>query len=187
MRFALLALLCACAPKGVVRLSPRDPRLTADAGAWLADAEDEVAITAAKVDDAKQELTRTRAYSRELLDRIRSSGSKAQSLEKTFGQYTDARIELKSRELTVAQQQYDLAWGRLKEARAETAVRYDLAVYDLAPINQEVEALRARVGDSEKYVEQQRAAVQKLASQVWQTYAQYVQQGGDAIALWGGR
>jgi chromosome segregation ATPase len=187
MRFALLALLCACAPKGVVRLSPRDPRLTADAGAWLADAEDEVSITAAKVDDAKKELSSTRAYSKDLLDRIHSAGSKAQSLEKTFSQYTDARVELKSRELTVAEQQYDLAWGRLKEARAETAVRYDLAVYDLAPINQEVEALRARVGDSEKYVEQQRAAVQKLASQVWQTYAQYVQQGGDAIALWGGR
>ena len=182
MRFVLLALLCACAPKGVVRLSPRDPRLTADAGAWLADAEDEVAITAAKV-----ELGRTRDYSKDLLDRIDKAGSKAQSLQHQFGDYTDARIELKSRELTVAQQQYDLAWGRLKEARAETAVRYDLAVYDLAPINQEVETLRARVGDSEKYVEQQRAAVQKLASQVWQTYAQYVQQGGDAIALWGGR
>jgi DNA repair exonuclease SbcCD ATPase subunit len=187
MRLLLLALLCACSPKAVQRLSPRDPRLPADAGAWLADAEDEVAITAAKVDDAKLELTRTRDYSRELLERIRKSGSKAQTLEKQFGQYTDARIELKSRELEVAQQQYDLAWGRLKEARAETAVRYDLAVYDLAPINAQVEALRDRVGGSEKYVEEQRAQVQKLAGQVWQAYAQYVSQGGDAIALWGGR
>jgi hypothetical protein len=187
MRLVLLALLSGCAPKGVQQLSPRDPRLTADAGAWLADAEDEVAITAARVDDAKVELNRTRDYSKELIDRIRRAGSKAQSLERTFGQYTDARVELKARELTVAQQEYDLAWGRLKEARAETAVRYDLAVYDLAPINAEVEALRERVGGSEKYVEEQRAAVQKLASQVWQAYAQYVEQGGDAIALWGGR
>lgn len=63
-------------------------------------------------------------------------------------------------------------------------MRYDLAVYEIEPINATVEYHRDQVAEAEKLVERQRAVVQDLAKRVWTVYSRHVSSGGDTLALW---
>lgn len=193
MRLATAILLglaaASCATSEVQRLDLRDPRLPAEARRWLADAEDEVAIAWARMDDARVELVRLEEY-RELqldqLDELKRGPAKSDG-EKTanaFESYADERVELAELELDTAEVALELARTRLTQARAETAVRYDVAVYDLQPIVREVEQLRDEVADAERRMEEQRAKVEQRAGEAWKAYAQYVSKGGVSNALW---
>jgi hypothetical protein len=185
--FGLAAFGCATAE--VQRLDLRDPRLPAEARRWLADAEDEVAIAWARMDDARADLRRLEEYRDEQLDRLEELGSGPAKAEgdratRAFEDYADARVDLAEVELESAEIVLDLARTRLTQARAETAVRYDVAVYDLQPIVSEVELLRDEVADSERRLEERRAEVEKKAADAWKAYSQFVSKGGVSNALW---
>jgi len=193
MRVALMLLLglvaTGCATAEVQRLDLRDPRLPAEARRWLADAEDEVAIAWARVDDARAVLGRLEEYrgeQTERLDELEPGPAKAESerAARAFESYADARVRLAEVELESAEISLELARARLTQARAETAVRYDVAIYELQPIVHEVELLRDEVAASERELEEQRAKVEQKASEAWKAYSQYVSKGGVSNALW---
>ncbi len=181
------------AARGVQELSLRDPRLPIEARRWLADAEDEVAIARAHVDDTDTELNRLVVYRGSIIVRLEDTwsaskgGAAAEGEEASwaFVKYADERVALAELELTASKKVLELASLRLTQSRAETAMRYDLAVYEMEPIVLEVEQLRDEVAAIQKEVEQQRAVVDKAADTLWRAFAKYVNKGGVSNSLWG--
>jgi len=178
-----------CATAEVERLDLRDPRLPVEARRWLADAEDEVAIAWARMDDSRANLARLEDYRDQQLARVgrletgpaRGDGKAA---AEALGSYAEARVQLGELELKFSELELDLARTRLDQARAETAVRYDLNVYELQPIISEVELLRDEVAAFERTLEEMRAEVEEKAASAWKAYSQYVSRGGTSNALW---
>ncbi|MCP4606109.1 MAG: hypothetical protein GY847_37290 [Proteobacteria bacterium] len=178
---------------GVQSLDLRDPKLPIEARRWLADAEDEVAIARARMDDAWVELTRIKAYRGSLIDRLDDTwsvgkGQAAAEGEKAswaFLKYADQRVELAELEVKISTRALSLTITRLTQARAETAVRYDLAIYEIETIVHEVDLLRNEVATIQSEVENKRAEVERAADEVWDAYVQYVSKGGVTNALWG--
>ncbi|MBW2256181.1 MAG: hypothetical protein JRI25_16515 [Deltaproteobacteria bacterium] len=172
--FALFFALQGCAsshagPK-VEALSLRDPRLPEDALRWLADAEDEVAIGRARLDDAEDGLLVLEAYGEDLKARVghlAQQSQKAAEVERGFADLSRARVRLQKLEL------------------AETAVRYDLAVYEIEPLLERVRAAEERVAEAQRAVEERRAEVDAAADAAWSAYARFVAGGGSTDVLWG--
>jgi hypothetical protein len=177
---------------GVERLDLRDSRLPIEARRWLADAEDEVAIARAQVSDAETELVRLNHYGRALDARLKDAWTKGAAKAKAQGEkardlfrkFSKERVALAELQLQKARLVLDLAGSRLTQARAETAVRYDVSVYEIEPIAREVERLKEEVAALRRKVEQQRAGVEKTALMVWQAFSRYATQGGVTSALW---
>ncbi len=178
---------------GVQRLNLRDTRLPIEARRWLADAEDEVAIAQGHLDDAEAALDKQKAYRKSLIDRLKDAWSKdkgnkgttGKKAQQAFVSYADEKVRLFELELTFTERALDLAVTRLTQARAETAMRYDLAVYEMAPIVSEVELLWDEVAAIQRQVEEQRVKVERSADTVWKTFSEYVNKGGVTNALWG--
>lgn len=175
---------------GVKHLSLTDSRLPIEARRWLADAEDEVAITTARVVDAEKGLKKAEDYQEDVVKKLKkswTSGRAASEGEKAwaaFNTYTLQKVQLAKAILESAETDKTLAELRLKQARAETAMRYDIAVYEIAPIVAEVEAQRKLVAASTKRVESHRIKLEKNAAVAWQSFYQYAQKGGITNALW---
>lgn len=185
-------LAIACAGQNVAVLNLRDPRLPLEARRWLADAEDEVAVAHARVDDAGKELTELRAYlehlqrqlDRSLLEGQRGALEEGRQVTAAFRIYAKERLELGAERLEAAKRGLELARARLTLARAETALRYDLAVYELKSIAADNERLRTEVAALERAVEETRTRAEKRADELWQAYSVYAQKGGVTSALW---
>jgi len=177
----------------VHRLNLRDPRLPIEARRWLADAEDEVAIARAHLDDAQARLDAHRAYRENVMARLEDAWAKAKDNPKATGEkaqqafvtYADQRVKLFELELDLSKKALDLAIIRLTQARAETALRYDLAVYEMEPIIRKVELLRDEVAAIQRQVEEQRVNVETTADAVWKAFSDYVNKGGVTNAPWG--
>ena len=175
---------------GVKNLSLTDARLPIEARRWLADAEDEVAITTARVIEAEKGLRKVEEYQENVVEKLRkswTSGRAASEGEKAwvaFNNYTQQKVTLAKAILESAETDKTLAELRLKQARAETAMRYDIAVYEIAPIVAEVQAQRKLVAKSTKQVEAHRIKLEKTAAVAWQSFYQYAQKGGITNALW---
>jgi hypothetical protein len=210
LRFPVLAMVLSygvivgmgCTPTGVQTgrergtkvpiLSLRDPRLPAEARRWLADAEDEVAIAQSRVDDAEKMLEKQKAYGESLDERLKDAWStgkgRAQKSGETareiFETYAEARVALAQAELKAAKTSFDLAKARLTQARAETAARHDVGVYDIEPIARKVEVLKNEVATAWHEAEDQRAVVEKTADKLWKAFSVYVKKGGLTNALW---
>ena len=147
----------------------------------------DVAVARARVYDAKKQLARLESY----LDRLedtevfpKSAGSEAVNVSKAFLYYTEERVELKEMELEGAGIALKLAQDRLTQVRAETAMRYDLAVYEMESIISDVETRKKEVAKIQFDIEEQRATVEKAADTLWVTYGHYVGKGKTTDAFW---
>ena len=189
----LVGVLQGCGGHTVQRIDLRDPRLPADARHWLADAEDEVAIARGRVEDAETAVASMRAYRDLMAARVRevearasteALRSKAGALSTAMLTYAEERVRLKRLEAAAAETGLRLAEARLTLARAETAVRHDIAVYDLEPLVRRVEALRKEEAAARTAVEDQRAVVERAADTAWSTLARYARAGGDIDTFW---
>ncbi len=186
----MIALAAGCATTGVQRLDLRDPRLPVEARRWLADAEDEVAIAKARLDEAGAEYDKLERYHKDLtvrLQEIQAVPVEGAATADSFLAFTEQRIALKKHQRQSAGDNLALARSRLTLARAETAVRYDLAVYELEPLIQDVEQRRTKVAAAEQQVELQRALVEQAAEEFWERYRQYVSKGGVTHSIWQAR
>lgn len=175
----------------VARLDLRDPRLPVEARRWLADAEDEVAIARAMCDDLETELEQLNDYQERLTENIedawsddRNTGGDGKQASSAFEAYAKERVVFKKLELAEGRAVLELAKARLRQARAETAVRYDIAVYQLEPIIEEVESLKSQVADSTKRLEEQRVIVEESAAKAWTHYHIFASKGGQTNAFW---
>ena len=171
----------------VQRLSLRDPRLPIEALRWLADTEDDVAVARAREYDAKKQLARLESY----LDRLEntdvfpaSAGPEAGNVSKAFRNYTEERVKLKEMELEGAGIALKLAQDRLTQVRAETAMRYDLAVYEMESIVSDVAMRKKKIAEIQFDIEEQRATVEKAADTLWVTYRHYVSKGKGTDKFW---
>jgi hypothetical protein len=184
---ALALVAAACGPR-VRRLSLSDQRLPVEARRWLADAEDEVSIAAAERDQAQDSLRQAHDFeqyvSRDVNPRWPSSASASGARER-LGQLVRERIRLAQIELDVAERRVALARARLVQTRAETAVRHDLASYELDPLNRAVAGAQRALGRTVEQAEAQRARTDEVTGAFWTAYAGYVRSGGRNDVLWG--
>ncbi len=171
-------------------LSLRDERLPLEARRWLADAEDEVAIARARVVDAENVLSKIEDYQEHMVGQLKDQwggsrgGADGLKAWQMFAAYIKERVGLAELTLKAANVAEDLAKMRLTQARAETAMRYDLAVYELPPIAEKVEKLRGEVAEMTKQVEGQRVRVERSAGEAWKVFHQFAKKGGVTNALW---
>jgi hypothetical protein len=180
---ALSSVLSACGPE-VRPLDIHDPRLPAEARRWIADAEDEVGIARTALREARAEAREFRAWRRRLATGTAWSGPQAVTAAQMMQQLTDARVALADREVDRAQAALDLALARRIEANATTAMRHDLAVYELAPIEDRTEAAVSALRGADRAVLAQRQTVGDAETAWWAAYRGYVASGGDTRVLW---
>ncbi len=171
----------------VARLSLRDPRLSMEARRWLADAEDEVVIAQAGVDMAASKLARIEEY-RKTLNRedvfLPGKNADVKKMEGSLAAYMDAQLALEEAQLLAAEKAMALARARLTQVRAETAIRYDLAMYPMEPVVKQVEELKIEVGKANSVLEDLHVNVEKHAAQLWRDYATFIRAGGVTRNFW---
>lgn len=177
---ALAIVAMSCGPR-VDRIPLNDPRLPLDARRWLADAEDEVAIADVSLDDAQRELAEARSFRRyaESLNWPSGAGPCSQRIDSMV----DERLALARLEVDLANQRITLARANLVKARAETAVRHDIAAYNLSPITSASEEAREDLEELAHRVEQQRAALDQATTQFWEAYGSFARSGNNNV-MW---
>lgn len=180
---ALAGVLSACGPE-VRPLDIHDPRLPADARRWIADAEDEVGIARTTLREARAVAREVRRWRLRLTTGTAWSGPQAATAAQMMQQLTDARVALADREVDRARAGLDLALARRTEANATTAMRHDLAVYELAPIEARTEAAVSALRSADRAVLTQRQTVGDAETAWWAAYRGYVASGGDTRVLW---
>lgn len=176
--FGLLCVLFAgCGARQVTPLDLHDTRLPIEARRWVADAQDTLAIANARVSDARLVLRDAQ--------RAQSTNS---TLPAPIGAELDAlqaaRVNQASTALGLAGLETELAEERLVLAHARTAMRHDLEVYELGPIEARVEAAQKAVLKARASVQTGRIALQKQATAWWSSWQKHVSAGGDTTGYW---
>lgn len=155
-----------------------DQTIPAEARQLVADAEDSIAIARAKRDEARRELEQTREWRRDLLER--DWPSSADSVLSKLRELADARVELAELQLERAEEQIELAEAKYRLITAKTAIRQDLAIYDLEPLRKRVEREGTDVDELEGAISDKRSELARVEDDWWAKYAQWVEQGGDS-------
>lgn len=170
----LLLVGCARSPRA---LSLRDPRIDDDQRAWLVDAQDEVAIARARVDDATRGEASQREHQAALLARMRAAGVDAGPWQ-AVGR---ARREVAQREHRRAEVRLQHAEARLALVYAEVAMGADLAVYQIEPLRAEVARLRDRLAEVTRDVERASAEAEDRADEAWASWRGHL--GADVTGV----
>jgi hypothetical protein len=169
-------LLGACGG-GVTPIRLNDPAVPLESRKLIADTQDTVSIARLARDAAARDLARAKATRKDLVEErlwptaMRGAVDKLTALE-------DRRVELARGELELAESKLALANAKYTLLTAQTAMRHDLAVYDLEPLRDEVEAARARVEGNTSKVVRMRGEVDGLTSEWWAAYGSYAKDGG---------
>lgn len=182
---ALLGLALGACGGGVKMLATDDQRLPLEARRWVADAEDGVLVARAFRDRSERRRD-------EIVARSRSLGEEADALAGAGGsdaaerlrQVADARAELARAELRLAEAELAMAESRRAQINAETAVQYDLAVYELDPLKRATEASLTEIRRQRSVLDRQRAELEQLTSAWWESYSRYTAQSGRRDLLW---
>ena len=180
---AMLAVVCSatllsgCA-KTVKPISIRNPVLSFESRRLLADTQDTMSIRRAERDDAKLALANAAQRREEMLGRewpANASGAvgKLRALE-------DGRVSYAELTLDHAQAALDLAEAKYAYTTAQTAMRHDLAIYELEPLEASVDSSRSRLEQLSKELETRRPELDKLETSWWQAYSAFVKGGGDS-------
>ncbi|MEO0601671.1 MAG: hypothetical protein AAF211_09550 [Myxococcota bacterium] len=170
---------CVRSPKA---LAIRDPRIDDDQRSWLVDAEDEVAIARARIDDTTAARTALRDSHAVLMARVRAAGTDPgpwQALGRARETLADKEVRRSSTRLAHAQ-------ARLKLVRAEVAMGADLAVYDLEPLRAEVGRHRKRLAGLVRDVEKADLEAEDRADEAWASWRHHLATSGLTGAFWKG-
>ncbi|MCB9548361.1 MAG: hypothetical protein H6706_21340 [Myxococcales bacterium] len=114
----------------------------------------------------------------------RRRGGRRRPLAEPLRQLALARLAHAQAEADVARAEVGLAAARLDETHAETAMRHDVAVYDLGPLAAEVEAWRGQASTAREARQQRRDALEAATQAFWQAWRRYTAAGGDPRVLW---
>ncbi len=177
MRATLLGLLLCVGCGGVAPLGIHDPRLSREAQALIADAEDAVVVAVARVADARLHL---REAQRGALQSPALSGDSAAA----WTSMMLARSALAERRLELAGAEHALARARLTQTYAETAMRHDLRIYELGPIEAETAQRRAAILAARTRVQEGRVALDEATTRWWTAYGIFVKGGGAVWKPW---
>lgn len=181
--WGLAALFAGGCGQSVTIMHIHDDRLPTESRRWIADAEDAVAVAVALRDRMEERLEDVEKWRDTLYRRVQWTGGGGQA-KPVLDQLVAARIQFAKMHLAKAVLELELAEAKQEKINAETAMRHDLAVYDLKPIRQKVDGIRAEVKAMAVALVDQRQALEKLTSQWWQAYAGYVKSSGDQTVMW---
>lgn len=147
-------------------LSAADSRLPSEAKQRIADAEDAVLIARSRFRDAK--LNFERAIQRNIkFERKPPNLGAATILARQLNIAKVNLAELETRYATVNQK---LSQNRLKLVYAQTSMRYDIAVYDLVPLDRSVDSLRTSLLELRKQKKKAQAEMKSIADKWWAAY-----------------
>ncbi len=170
--FALSLATAGCG-QTVSTIDLQDENVPIEARRFVADAQDAVSIARARRDDASRTLAFTREWKSELLAGEmwpKGSGPTVQQLEK----FTDARVRMAELFFEQAETRLELAEAKYTLSTAETAMRNDLAVYDLEPLRAETDSIRDELERIAGEIEDQRIKVDKLTLAWWKDYKDFM-------------
>ncbi len=163
---------------GIAPLSIHDPRLSRDARGEIADAEDAVVVSGARLADARERL-------REAERRAGEGPRLAGDAGARWAEVGAQRAGLARAEVGLGESEVALARARLTLTYAQTAMRHDLAVYELPPLEAEAERRRVEVQRARGRVHELRLQLEETTTGWWSAYRAFVGDGGDAARLWG--
>jgi len=147
-----------------------------DARRFVADAQDGVSIAKSHVDDAAMHLDKMQHWATTIADSGWPSNANART---ALTRLSDARLKIVRMEFDLAEADYELAQAKYELVTARTAIRHDLATYELKPLRERQEAALANVGDLVKQIEAEQRTLEQLTGDWWAQYAGYSQGGGS--------
>lgn len=151
-----------------------DPNIPLDARRFIADAQDAVSISRARLDDAEENYENTVRWRSELTTReMWPAGS--ENVVAKLDEFTDARVKMAELLRLRAEVELDLAEAKYTQATAETAMRNDIAVYDLEPIRAQSETTRNRLENVAVRIEEHRVVLDKITQDWWRVYGDFSQ------------
>ncbi|QED30243.1 hypothetical protein FRD01_24025 [Microvenator marinus] len=151
-----------------------DPNIPLDARRFIADAQDAVSISRARLDDAEENYENTVRWRSELTTReMWPAGS--ENVVAKLDEFTDARVKMAELLRLRAEVELDLAEAKYTQATAETAMRNDIAVYDLEPIRALSETTRNRLENVAVRIEEHRVVLDKITQEWWRVYGDFSQ------------
>jgi len=180
---ALLLTATACGGQTVRGLSIFDARLPPDSRRWVADADDQIIVARAWRDEMRASHEETRHWKNKTVEKMKWPERSAEA-RKALDALADQRLTISELERSKADTQFELALSKWKQVMAETAMRHDIAIYELVPIEDNVKSLRARVEDITKKLETEKLTLEKLEATWWNAFASFVKGGGKGEVLW---
>ena len=159
------AVFSAC-QRPITPLSLADPRLPSQAKRRIADAEDAVEVAIGDLAEAQRE--RARAEARQA--RSAAAPPPLAAAAGPFSALQQQRVMSASATETLAATELALADARLNLIYAETALRYDLAVYPLEPLRAAVEVRRAAFLQARSAWLESRQRWQEALDRWWTSY-----------------
>lgn len=157
--------LSACSQR-VQALSAADQRLPNEAKQNIADAEDAVLIAQSRVQDAQNRLEQAQIKQIKFTQSPPDLGSAKQ----IAGQLYTAQTSLAQLNLDYANVNLNLSRARLALVYAQTSMRYDIAVYDLKPMNLDVEKTQRQLLQLRKEKKLAQSKMKTLVEQWWTAY-----------------
>ncbi len=170
---AFLSCLTACTQQ-VRSLSAADQRLPNEAKQNIADAEDAVLIAQSRVQDAQNQLEQIQAKH----IKFQQSPPKLGPALQVAGQLYSAQVSFAQLELEYATTNLALSRARLSLVYAQTSMRYDIAVYDLAPLNLAVKATQKRLLKLRKDKKLAQSKMKEITEQWWTAYQALAKSSG---------
>lgn len=166
---------CGSAP----RVDVHDERLPLEARQWVGGADDAVAIAQAGLDQAQTERDELDRWKRQ----VRANLARASALTAPLEALIAARDRLAERRVERARARLELARATRDLTHAQTAMRYDLAVYDLASLRTAVAASQAELERTGREVEEAVAARDEATAAFWSAYRMEVRNDPSVGAL----
>lgn len=156
-----------------------DETIPVQARQIVADAQDAVAIAEAHRDSAARHLSELERWRDDKVSSERWPAD-AQGLLGALSNYADARVAMAALELERTEAEVALARANRELLTAKTAIRHDLAVYDLAPLRETADARQEAVEAIKDRIARQRERLAKRSDAWWKAYTAYVKDGGEA-------
>lgn len=179
----LLLLAAACGGQKVRPLSIYDARLPPDSRRWVADADDQIVVAGAWRDEMHAAFDEALRWKEEVVAKIEWP-AKGESAKSALEALAETRLDLAKLERDKADAEYELTLAKWRRVMAKTAMRHDIAIYDLEPIEDAVKQRRAHVQKLAAEIEQKQLELEKVESAWWKAFAAYVKAGGRGDILW---
>lgn len=180
----LAAILSACGGLQVDRLSLTDPRLPVDARRWVADAEDAVVVSRARRNAAEAELKSAQRWQTAVLSGPGFKGATGASLQAHRDTMASNRVAALDSEVALRTAEFELSKARLQLIYAETAMRHDIAVYDMPPLQAAVDQRLQTVIVLRDQHRNTRQTALKSADTWWGAWRKYSSGKNDTRPFW---
>lgn len=171
----------ACGPR-VQPIDLHDETIPIEARKLVADAEDSIEIARADLDEARRDLERTIEWKNDLLGR--DWPTDADSAIRKLETMAAARVRLEELEVERAEERLDVAKAKYDLITAKTAIRHDLAIYELQPLRKTLRREEQDVEQLEGQITTHRERLARKVDEWWSAYKSYARQDGNTRLLY---